>query len=213
MAGCTCCGRINAIFGQVRAPDGLPSRALVCGLCSRHQGNHETDLKRRNVCHIEMYQEDLLEQEERLTEQRLTEVAAREETISELRQELEERPVQVVYENVDKQVLDNALSEQNRAFRSRDRVLRDMTMLHLLHFELDSGKCRCGKPADDCEERVILDGSRALRAWERHQHEARRRGDPHSLPMGHPGIVDARWDPDEEDDLYDEFDDGPAGWR
>jgi hypothetical protein len=213
MAGCPCCGRTNAIYSQVRAPDGLPSRAVVCGLCSRHQGSHEIDLKRRSEMHIEMWREDLAEQEERLTDQRLRETAGLELTIAELRQELEERPVQVVYENVDKQTLDDAISETNRAFRSRDRVLRDMTTLHLKHFETGSGRCRCGKPADDCDERVILDGSRALRAWERRHTEYRRRGEPHSLPHGHPGVVDARWDPDTDRDLYDEFEDGPAGWK
>ncbi|MCU1635774.1 MAG: hypothetical protein JWQ68_1013 [Cryobacterium sp.] len=122
--------------------------------------------------HIEMWREDLTEQqEERLTDQRLREIASLELTIAELRQELDERPIQVVYENVDKQTLDDAISETNRAFRSRDRVLRDMTTLHLKHFETESGRCGCGKPADGCDERVILDGSRALRAWERrHRH-------------------------------------------
>lgn len=115
-----------------------------------------------------------------------------------------------MYENVDAHVLRAAQEEAERAFRSRDAVMRAMTLLHLRHFETGSGRCRCGRQADDCEERVILDGSRALRAWERRHTEWRRRGEPHDLPSGHPGVVDARWDPDEDDRrLFDDYDRAP----
>ena len=103
-----------------------------------------------------------------------------------------------VYENVDQPYLDQSRESRERAFRSRNRVLRDMTNLHLLHYEVAGGRCRCNRPADDCPERMILDDSKALHAWERRQTELRKRGEPHLLPVGHPGVVDARWHLDDE---------------
>lgn len=193
--GCVCCGRINATFAAVRAPDGLPTRTNVCGLCARHQGNLESDFKKRNDVHIEMWREDLREREEEL-----------ETIITDLRQELLDRPVQSVNVHIDQPILDEAREGAQRAFRSRDSAFVALTRLHMLHFEATADKCRCGRKADDCDERRVLDGSKALRAWEKRQSDARRRGDWSLLPRDHPGVVDARWDPDEEDlKLYEEL--------
>lgn len=205
-SGCPCCGRTNAHYVPVRAPDGLPSRPVVCGLCAKHQGSNGYDLKRRDHTHIDMWREDLRDREQALTDAHEQVVGKLQAQITRLEGKLEERPIQTVEVHVDKAELDEAWRQRDRAFRSRDRVMTDMTLLHLLHFETSSGKCRCGLQASRCEEMTILDGSRALNAWERWQTERRRRQEHHQLPSGHPGVVDARWDPDDATaDAYRDF--------
>jgi hypothetical protein len=182
----------------------------VCGICSRHQGQLQMDLKRRIRDHIDLWREALADSVQELQGAHAAEVDRLESTINGLRSQLSDeiakRPLQVVNHYVGQDLIDEALENRARAYHSRDQAFRDMTLLHMLHFEVaPSGKCRCGKLIDDCEEAGILESSRALRGWERKHAERRRRGEPNLLPDGHPGIVDARWDPD--DDSVAEFED------
>lgn len=205
--GCRCCGRANALFGPQREFNGLPSASIVCDLCARHLGSHSRKSARRDRDHKAMWAEDLRETVERLEEQGDQVVAELETKVSELETELEERPYRIVYKNLDQEEVVEAHNAAERAYRSRDRAFVALTRVHLLHFETSDGHCRCGRRWDQCEEAAIVDTFRALRHWERHHHERRRQGQRHHLPQGHPGIVDARWDPDDanvEDD-FDEY--------
>jgi hypothetical protein len=158
-----------------------------------------------------MWREDKRETVDNATKQTQRKVAGLEETIRQLRSELEERPVQVVFKNLDQEDVDAAHEAARRAYRSRDRAFLDLTRVHMLHFETAAARCRCGKSLEQCEEATIVDTSTALRGWERNHNERRRRGDPHLLPQGHPGVVDARWDPDDDDTA--ELDDNyPSGY-
>lgn len=206
---CRCCGLETALFGPPRMFNGLPAAAIVCDLCARHQGSHQSELRKRDRDHVEMWREDKREAVTALVERHERTVAGLQETIRELQTTLDERPVQVVYQNLDQEEVDQAHQHARRAYRSRDRAFLDLTRIHLLHFELSAGRCRCGKPLDRCEEAAIVDTAKALRGREHHHAERRRQGKPHLLPHGHPGIVDARWDPD--DDTAAEFDDYVGG--
>lgn len=167
----------------------------------------EVDLKKRIREHTDLWEYALEARTEELNEAHAAELAQRDAVIAELKAnleaEIEERPVQVVNQYVGQEKIDEALANRDRAYRSRDSAFFDLTRLHMLHFEQSAGRCRCGKPIDDCEEAAILDGSKALRGWEREQTRRRKLDLDHHLPRNHPGVVDARWDPD--DDSVTEF--------
>lgn len=210
MPYCRCCETPDAIYGPARAPDGLPTAAIVCGLCSKHQGSHEFDLKKKDRVHKEMWAESKREALEDLTETYDAKLAAKDAEIERLEHELASRPIQVVTENLDLAVVAEAHGKAQSAYRSRDSAFRQLTRVHMLHHETRAGFCRCGKPIDDCEIAALVEGSRALRTWEWVNAERRRKGQVHSLPRDHPGIVDARWDPEHDEirefDYYEEFD-------
>lgn len=144
-----------------------------------------------------MWKEHEREAIEHLTEWHEAALAVLERERRAAQEELDQRPVRVVAENLDQDAVNTAHQRADAARRSRDWAYVDLARLHMLHFETSSGKCRCGKAWERCEEAVILDQSKPLRRWERAEHERRRAGDVHMLPPGHPGVVDARWDPDD----------------
>lgn len=218
MPYCKCCELQDAMFGPRKSPDGLPMDHGVCDLCSRHLGSHESKLRKKERDHREMWIESLRYTVETLTEQHAEELARRDEQEAALQEELVSRPVQVVIENLDIEVVKEAHRKAQGAYRSRDHAFRQLTMIHLQHFEAHAGQCRCGLPIDDCEIALIVDNYRALKTWEYINTERRKRHQIHQLPKHHPGIIDARWDPDEEqraefdsyDDVWDWENDRPA---
>lgn len=157
---CPCCQRDNAIPARVKAPDGLPSRAVVCGLCSRHQGSDTIDRKRADTAHIEMWREDLREAVEGTTEHF-------QKMIDEMRAELDGRPVSVRVVNEDLDEMNRLRAEIDRLFRSRNRVVDIMADLHEHHRELSNGKCSCGRKIEHCKEAALFDQCGPLKAWER----------------------------------------------
>lgn len=195
---CRCCGLTDALFGPRRSFNNLPTAAIVCDLCAHHQGSHEADQSRRSRGHLEMWREHELHAIEQLTECHQDAVAALEGRLRAAQEELERRPVRVVNQNLDQEEVNAAHEAEEAAYRSRDWAYVDLARLHMLHFEASGGKCRCGKAWERCQEGAILDLSKSLRRWERAQADRQRRGDVHMLPQGHPGIVDARWDPDDD---------------
>lgn len=199
MAYCKCCQVEGAIFGPTRSFNGLPVSNVVCGICMRHQRSLPVDLMKKEKDHSDLWAESKREAIEELTELHAEDVARLESRIAAMQEELGSRPVQVVTENLDAEVVDQAHRDAEQAYRSRDHAYLQLTMIHMQHFEAQAGQCRCGIPIEECEVAMIVDNFRGLKAWERNQWERRRRHQRHMLPSNHPGIIDARWDYDEDE--------------
>ena len=210
MAYCKCCHLEDALFGPPRSFNGLPVAQIACDLCAKHQGSHVEDFKKREKMHCEMWAESKREALEDLGNDYEVKLSNLKDEIAGLKQELDERPVQVVTENLDAGVVAEAHEDARGAYRSRDTAFRRMTQVHMLHHESRAGYCRCGREIDDCEVAALVEGFRALKTWEWVNSERRRKRQVHSLPKDHPGIVDARWDPDSDEirefDYYEESD-------
>jgi hypothetical protein len=115
--------------------------------------------------------------------------------ISELEQELRDRPKEIVERYVDRQELEDARAEANRAFRSRENAWQALCMIHLLHHEREPGRCRCGLRLDRCEIAQIVDRYPGLEKWVKEQYRRLQIGDDHMLPDGHPALIDPHWRP------------------
>lgn len=195
---CKCCELPDAIFGPQKSFNGLPMAQIVCDLCARHQRSMLVDVQKKERDHREMWMESNRYDLEVMADKHAEEVEELQASIAAL-QKLDERPVQVVETNLDAGVVSKAHEDARKAYRSRDHAYLQMTKVHMLHFEVKAGLCRCGIPIEECEIAMIFEGFRGLLAWERNQWERRRRHQNHMLPDGHPGITDARWDPDEDE--------------
>lgn len=201
---CRCCERPKAAYAERKVPHDLPAAQIVCDLCARHQGSHPSEQQRRDRLHIEMWQEEMREALEARDEKHSTEIARCHERMDELNQELSERPIQVVETNLDAEHIQQVETEADRAFRSRDQAYIRLARLHMLHYDVDGEKCRCGAGIDSCPVAAVVDTFRGLHFWERRQADRRRSNRDHLLPKGHPGVIDARWDPDEDDRWEDD---------
>jgi hypothetical protein len=115
--------------------------------------------------------------------------------IAELEQELRDRPTQTVERWVDRDQLEEAREEADRAFRSRENAWQALCMVRLIHREGQPGQCRCGLRLDRCKVAQIMDHYPALEKWEKEQVRRLRRGLSHNLPDGHPALLDRRWEP------------------
>ena len=184
--------------------------AIVCGICSKHQRSLPVDLKKKDKDHREMWMESKRYALEVISDRHADVVESLQASIDALKEELDTRPVQVVFKNLDAEEVEAAHVDAQAAYRKRDHAYLQLTKIHMHHFEAQVGQCRCGLPIDECEVGSIVDGFRGLKAWERNQTERRRRDQDHMLPRDHPGIIDARWD--FEQDEVDEFDAYPQ-WR
>ena len=111
----------------------------------------------------------------------------------------------MVKQNLDLETVQAAKAESERAFRSRDHAFLMLSRIHLLHHEVTGCRCRCGLTWERREIAAIVDSSKALKNWEHKQSERRRLGRDHVLPPNHPGVVDARWDPNEATPESDDF--------
>lgn len=198
--GCICCHRTNAIFGPTRLPDGLPTSGApaVCGRCTRHLGDHPTIVKKRELEHFELWAVDAAEAAQETARQHAAAVGQVQERVDELLAELEARPVRVVVENPEQEKIDQAYQERQTAYAVRDRAFRVLSAVHLIHHDVGGDECSCGTPVRECPVAQEVDGNRAFKGWERKQWERKRDGLPHLLPAGHPGVIDYRWEPDQE---------------
>lgn len=199
MTYCKCCQLEDAIFGPQRSFNDLPMALIVCNLCSRHQRSLPADLIKRDREHCEMWAESKRYALEDLTERHEKEIARLEAHVETLQEELDNRPVQVVTENLDIEEVQQAHEDAETAYHKREHAFLQLTRIHMLHYEAQVGKCRCGIPTEECDVAWIVDNFRALKNWEHNQTARRRQGRDHMLPANHPGIIDARWDPDDDE--------------
>ena len=202
MGYCRCCRVDNAIFSPPKQVNGLPMAPIVCDLCSKHQGSEVHDLKKAASIHQEIWQEHERERVESLTEGYEAKLREREVEIERLRQELIERPFQVVEKWVDADVLEEAHEFARRAYASREHALRQLCLIHMNHHERRGEMCSCGRSIVDCDVVGIVEGYRTLLRWERAQEEREERGLPHGLPYEYVRKLGRRED---EDDPH-EFD-------
>ena len=189
MGYCRCCGLDNAIFSPRKAFNDLPQAAIVCDLCARHQGSDAHDLKKALTLHKDMAAEHERERVEALEDRHASALAKKNSLLAEkdaeiasLREELDQRPVQVVEKWVDGDELRAAHEGATTAYRSRDHAFRQMCLIHIKHHEVSGERCSCGRSIADCDVVGILEGYRALMRWERRQEERRDKGLSHELP-------------------------------
>lgn len=202
MAYCRCCQVDNAIFSPPKQVNGLPMALIVCDLCSRHQGSDVHHLRKAAAKHREIWQEHEREQIEGLAETFEAKLREGDAEIETLRQELGERPVQVVEKWVDADVLEDAHVFARRAYASREHAFRQLCLIHMNHHELRNERCSCGRSIADCDVVGVVEGYRVLLRWERAQEEREERGLSHGLPYEYVRKLGRRGD---EDDPH-EFD-------
>jgi hypothetical protein len=193
MAACNCCGSKNAQFGPDRAPDGLPVRQSVCHPCSNHLGYDERTVKRRERDHYEQYRYDLDEFERVLELKYARQIAQLEEEKRQLGEELEARPTQTVYRNLDQEKVWAAEEERSRAYIVRDAAFRHFAELRVLHHDTGRGSCSCRKPVSECKETKILNECGAFMKWEAQEVKNYREYRNYALPAGHPALTNPRW--------------------
>lgn len=194
---CRCCGLDNAIFSPRKSVNGLPMAAIVCDLCSRHQGSDAHALKKAARLHQEMWHEHERERVEALVECHERTLAARDAKITKLEEELEHRPIHVVEKWVDLEVLHAAHEMATTAYRSRDHALRQLCLLHMKHHEVPNERCSCGRSIAQCDVVGVLEGTTALLRWERRQEERRDQGLTHQLPWEYVKHLGRRADGDD----------------
>ena len=182
MAFCRCCGLDNAIFTRRKGPDGLPTAPICCDLCAKHQGSHESSLRKAMTVHREMWEEHERERVEDLTEAHYAVVAAKDVKIAELTEELEKRPIQVVEKWVDADELHQAHEQATAAYRSREHAFRQLCLIHMNHHELKGERCSCGQSIASCNVVGIVEGYRSLLRWEYKQEQRMDSGLHHELP-------------------------------
>ena len=202
-AECTCC-RVDydATFTS-------RSDQVVCKGCLRHQGDTVTRLSLRDHDHIDLWRSQLaLEREtsQRRLEQQQALIAAYraeiellqkagEEIRATLRADLRGAPDEQVLQWFANQEIQEAYTQRDAAFRSRDCAFRALWAADLIHHHdrTHDDRCSCGRPATDCRElRAIEDIGESLDLWERAQIERLERGQAHSLPYDHPRVSGVR---------------------
>lgn len=141
--------------------------------------------------HIELWQA-LARDEKRKHDVEVENLVGR---ISDLEQELSNRPEKVVERYVDLQVLQEAEAEAQRAFRSRENAWQALCEVRLIHREGEPGRCRCGLRIDKCKVALIVDRYPGLEKWEMEQISRLRMDLDHRLPDGHPAVLDPNWQP------------------
>jgi len=153
--------------------------------------DHAPDIAQANRDHIEMWR--ALARSRKQDHERV-EVQLRDQ-IAQLEQDLRDRPTRTVDRWVDRDELEEARSEADRAFRSRENAWQALCMVRLFHREGQPGQCRCGQRLDRWKTAPIVDHYPALEKWEREQVRRLRSGLSHNLPEGHPALLDRRWEP------------------
>ena len=200
VAYCGCCRGKNVYFGPVKAPDGLPSTASLCGICSRHWGDDPARTKRREQDHFEQWQHDMdaLEQQHRSELRAQTEqIAGLRAEIRTLEQTLDERPVRIVRENLDQETVDQAHEERAKAQFARDRAYRTIAELRGMHHDTGRGTCKCGTHISKCDIIRLIDNDQPFLRWEARQVALLRQNGRASaeLPQNHPARINPRWSP------------------
>lgn len=196
--GCQCCFRTWSLTSQGEPPSGsragLPGTSPpICVDCFRHYNRRGADaVERRDQEHKIQWANSLaslVRQHQNLHAFEVDRLNAR---IAELEAELQERPERIVHENLDRQTVQDAQDERERALRSRDAAYQTLVEIRLAHREGEKGKCRCGRRLSQCRVVEILQNFPPLERWEERQVERLRKGLQHRLPDGHPALIDPR---------------------
>jgi len=192
-SGCLCCGIYGLPQANLRVPGELPTSQKICKSCSKHQGSEGRDLNKRNLEHISLWRSHTAEEITKLKQTHRREVDRLTDQINQKNEELEQRPVQIVHENLDQEVVDEALVQQDIAWRHRDSAFGLLSQIKAWHRDKGDGNCWCGLSLSKCKVRKLLLNDQILTKWERKQLERLRRSDSHSLPWDHPALRDPRW--------------------
>jgi hypothetical protein len=195
-SACMCCGIYGLPRANLRVPGELPTSQNICKPCSNHQGSEARDLNKRNVEHIAAWRSHTTEEITKLAQTHGREIDRLIDQINQKNEELEQRPVQIVHENLDQEIVDEALAQQGIAWQHRDRAFGLLSRIRALHRDKGDGNCRCGISLTKCNIRDMLSHDQVLVKWEGKQLERLRRGEPHSFPFGHLALMDPRWVPE-----------------
>jgi len=193
VAFCRCCRSSNVELVPTRVPGGLPSQPPVCGTCARHMGTSPRDIQKREADHFAQWERDRERAVENQRSQSVSEIERLSDQVRQLEQQLADRPVRIVEQNLDQQAVNKASDERDQAYRSRDSAYALLAALRSLHHDTGGGICTCNRPIASCRETELLDGSSAYRRWELSQHERLRRGQWSQLPADHPARINSRW--------------------
>lgn len=190
---CMCCGIQGRPLANPRAPGKLPTSRTICKPCAKHQGSELRDLEKRNTEHVIFWRSHLADEVAKLDALHERELAKLAGIIKQKDEELEDRPIQVVHENLDQEAVDNALVEREIAWQHRDSAFGLLSQIKAWHRDKGDGNCWCGLSLSKCKVRKLLFNDQILIKWERKQLERLRRSDSHSLPWNHPALMDPRW--------------------
>jgi len=202
-AECTCC---HVIYETKFTST---SDQVVCKGCLRHQGDTVTRLSQRDHDHIGLWRSELglerevsqrrLEQQQALIAGYRAEIELLQEAVEEmsatLRAGLQGAPDEQVLRWFANQEVQEAYTQRDAAFRSRDRAYRALWAADRIHHHdrTHDDRCSCGRPATDCRELgAIEDIGESLDLWERAQIERLERGKEHCLPYDHPQVAAVR---------------------
>ena len=190
---CECCLLVRAQLAPTKAPDGLPSTPRFCPDCLGHLSSSR-EAARRDRAHFELYAASADERVAEVERVRHVEATGFAERLALMQQELDERPVRVVTENLDKVEIDQALAERTAALRSRDWAFHDLSSIRLLHRPAGV-KCSCGLEVNSCRTLKYFVSSEGahLDSWETSQGKRVAQGLESRLPDGHPARYDRSW--------------------
>ena len=195
---CLCCGIQGMPAPSAKAPDELPMRRpVICRECSMHLGEDSHTLKRKNDKHLEMWRSELsrsLDAAKTACESQASRLNAE---IEKKNRELAERPEVVVYENLDQEVVNEALHDRNIAFRHRDGAFATLSLVKGWHRAAMEKKCWCGELLTRCRTYELVSSDEALANWETNQYARYRSRQRHALPSGHRALTDPHWRPDD----------------
>jgi hypothetical protein len=145
---CTCCQR----RWDICVGDGggfATGRQRTCRECHAHG----PVAMARDRAHIQVWRE--LASTQRRSHR--AEATLLKDRIAELEQELRARPEEIIERYVDRDELDGARAEAERAFRSRENAWQALCEVRLVHREGEPGRCRCGQRLDRCKVAMIVD--------------------------------------------------------
>jgi hypothetical protein len=120
-------------------------------------------------------------------------VARLEANLSELKQELNDRPEKPVVKYIGADELEAANDETSRAFRSRLRSYQTLAEILALHRERTPERCACGQPFGDCKVAQILSQHQAFTDWVDDQVSRLNSHSSCDLPTNFPARFNPRW--------------------
>lgn len=197
---CVCCEVEPVPISQPNTPEHLPTRPQRhCSACLKHLGSDQTDLIRKENKHKELWRLAISRaatNASRDCENRVSRLNAK---IQEKEEELTNRSVVVVHENLDQDVVDTAIEEKEKAFGYRNAAFGTLTLVKELHREMSKNQCRCGLLLNRCKTHELLTDrfaeNTAVARWEAKEYRRLKDGLSHSLPLEHPALKDGYWQP------------------
>ncbi|HUZ53113.1 MAG TPA: hypothetical protein VMU94_11370, partial [Streptosporangiaceae bacterium] len=139
---CTCCERPWARIAATGASASAGSQA-TCRDCH----DHGSMAMQRDRAHIDLWR-SLSRFEQRQHDAEVSRLGIQ---ISQMEEELRDRPEKIVERYVGQDEIDEANEEAQRAFRSRENAFRALCEVRLIHREGEPGRCRCGQRLDTCK--------------------------------------------------------------